>query len=261
MRALLEGVDAVVHLGGVSTEQHFDLILQANIVGAYNLYEAARVHGVKRIVFASSNHVTGFYRQDEVIDPRMPVRPDGHYGLSKAYRREPGAVLLGPPPHRDGEPAHRLVLPRAEGPPHARHLAEPRRPRAPGGRRPHRAGGRPQHRLRHVRQHHDLVGQHAGAPPRLPAAGQLGAVPRRGRGAPARASTATTRPRCTRAAPSCAPARSNDDPNRNPQETADDTPPFAPWPRCWLPPASPAPRPPSSARPTSIPTTTRPCSR
>ena len=85
MHALLDGVNAVVHLGGVSTEQPFDLILQANIVGAYNLYEAARVHGVKRIVFASSNHVTGFYRQDEVIDTRDPARPDGHYGLSKAY--------------------------------------------------------------------------------------------------------------------------------------------------------------------------------
>jgi uronate dehydrogenase len=85
MLALLDGVDAVVHLGGVSTEQAFDAILQANIVGAYNLYEAARKHTVKRIVFASSNHVTGFYRQDEVIDARMPMRPDGHYGLSKAY--------------------------------------------------------------------------------------------------------------------------------------------------------------------------------
>jgi uronate dehydrogenase len=82
---LLEGIDAVVHLGGVSTEQHFDQIVQANIIGAYNLYEAARKHGVKRIVFASSNHVTGFYRQDEVIDATMPVRPDGHYGISKAY--------------------------------------------------------------------------------------------------------------------------------------------------------------------------------
>jgi uronate dehydrogenase len=40
---------------------------------------------VRRIVFASSNHVTGFYRQDQVIDARMPVRPDGHYGLSKAF--------------------------------------------------------------------------------------------------------------------------------------------------------------------------------
>jgi uronate dehydrogenase len=85
MLSLLEGVNAVVHLGGVSTEQHFDLILQANIVGSYNLYEAARKHGVKRIVFASSNHVTGFYRQDEVIDASALMRPDGHYGISKAY--------------------------------------------------------------------------------------------------------------------------------------------------------------------------------
>lgn len=85
VNTLLEGVDAVVHLGGISTEQPFDAILQANFVGTYNLYEAARRHGVKRIVFASSNHVTGFYRQDEVIDATMPVRPDGYYGLSKAF--------------------------------------------------------------------------------------------------------------------------------------------------------------------------------
>jgi uronate dehydrogenase len=82
---LLRGVQAVVHLGGVSVEGPFEPILQANIVGAYNLYEAARKHSVKRIVFASSNHVTGFYRQNEVIDARMPMRPDGHYGLSKAF--------------------------------------------------------------------------------------------------------------------------------------------------------------------------------
>lgn len=85
VHGLLEGMDAVVHLGGISTEQPFDAVLQANIVGTYNLYEAARRHGVKRIVFASSNHVTGFYRQDEVIDANMPVRPDGYYGLSKAF--------------------------------------------------------------------------------------------------------------------------------------------------------------------------------
>jgi uronate dehydrogenase len=75
----------VVHLGGVSTEQPFDLILQANILGLYNLYEAARKQGVRRIVFASSNHVTGFYRQDQVIDATMPHRPDGYYGVSKAF--------------------------------------------------------------------------------------------------------------------------------------------------------------------------------
>jgi uronate dehydrogenase len=85
MLQLLEGVNAVVHLGGVATEQHFDQIVQANIVGMYNLYEAARQHSVKRMVFASSNHVTGYYRQDEVVSPHDPVRPDGHYGISKAF--------------------------------------------------------------------------------------------------------------------------------------------------------------------------------
>ena len=85
VRAMLEGVDAVVHLGGISTDGPFEPILQANIVGSYHLYEAARVHGVRRVVQASSNHVTGFYRQDEVVSPLAPMRPDGHYGLSKAF--------------------------------------------------------------------------------------------------------------------------------------------------------------------------------
>jgi uronate dehydrogenase len=83
--AMLDGVDAVVHLGGVSTEQTWESILDGNIVGMVNLYEAARHAGTKRIVFASSNHVTGFYRQDEVVSPRDPVRPDGFYGLSKCF--------------------------------------------------------------------------------------------------------------------------------------------------------------------------------
>jgi len=85
VHALVAGVEAIVHLGGVSVEGPFEPILQANIVGVHNLYEAARKHGVRRVVFASSNHVTGFYRQDEVVRPSDPMRPDGHYGLSKAF--------------------------------------------------------------------------------------------------------------------------------------------------------------------------------
>ncbi|MBX3586900.1 MAG: NAD(P)-dependent oxidoreductase [Ramlibacter sp.] len=85
VNAMVQGVDAIVHLGGVSVEGPFGPILQANILGLYHLYEAARVHGVKRIVFASSNHVTGYYRQDETIDASAPARPDGMYGLSKAF--------------------------------------------------------------------------------------------------------------------------------------------------------------------------------
>ncbi len=85
VEAMMADVDAVVHLGGYSVEGPFQPILQANIVGAYNLYEAARKHGVRRIVFASSNHVVGFYRQGETIDASDPPRPDGIYGLSKAF--------------------------------------------------------------------------------------------------------------------------------------------------------------------------------
>ena len=83
--AIVQGCQAIVHLGGVSVEGPFDPILQANIVGVYNLYEAARQHGVKRLVFASSNHVTGFYRQSETITPAHPPRPDSLYGVSKAF--------------------------------------------------------------------------------------------------------------------------------------------------------------------------------
>ena len=83
--ALLDGVDAVVHLGGVSTEHSFEDILPANISGTFHIYEGARLHGVRRVVFASSNHVTGFCRQSETVSPRSPVRPDGYYGLSKAF--------------------------------------------------------------------------------------------------------------------------------------------------------------------------------
>ena len=85
MQTLLKDVNAVVHLGGVSTEQAWAPILASNIVGMVNLYEAARLQGTKRIVFASSNHVTGFYRQDEVVNTKMPPKPDGFYGLSKAF--------------------------------------------------------------------------------------------------------------------------------------------------------------------------------
>lgn len=85
MQALLQGVDAVVHLGGVSVEGPFAPILNANIVGMHNLYEAARIHGTRRIIFASSNHVVGFYKQSERLDASVLPRPDGNYGLSKAF--------------------------------------------------------------------------------------------------------------------------------------------------------------------------------
>src|SRR5215217_6893956 len=81
----VEGVQGVVHLGGFSVEGPWDTILNANIIGCYNLFEAARRAGVERIVFASSNHAIGFYPRQRRIGVDAPVRPDSRYGVSKAF--------------------------------------------------------------------------------------------------------------------------------------------------------------------------------
>ncbi len=82
---LMEGVDAVLHFGGISTEAPFEAIMQANIRGVANLYEAAYKHGVKRLVFASSNHAIGYYKTTDMLDANMPTRPDSMYGISKVF--------------------------------------------------------------------------------------------------------------------------------------------------------------------------------
>ena len=77
--------NGIIHLGAFSIENDWDTILQANIIGTYNLFEAARLEGVKRVVFASSNHVMGFYPRSDIIPTDKTVRPDTRYGLSKAF--------------------------------------------------------------------------------------------------------------------------------------------------------------------------------
>ena len=74
--AISKGIDAIVHLGGYAGEGPWETILKANIIGCYNMFEAARRNGVKRLVFASSNHVPGFYRCDQKIDHRVYPKPD-----------------------------------------------------------------------------------------------------------------------------------------------------------------------------------------
>ncbi len=89
---IAEGVDGIVHLGGESVEQSWERILNANIIGCYNLFEAARRKKVKRIVFASSNHAVGFYPRRRRIGIGYPVRPDSRYGVSKAFGEAIGAL-------------------------------------------------------------------------------------------------------------------------------------------------------------------------
>ena len=88
MEAACEGMDAIVHLAAdPNTGAPWSSILPKNIVGAYNIYEAAHRHGVNCVVFASTNHVMGMYETDGVPQrpELLPVRPDGYYGASKAF--------------------------------------------------------------------------------------------------------------------------------------------------------------------------------
>ncbi|MEW2496361.1 NAD(P)-dependent oxidoreductase [Streptomyces nodosus] len=89
LREAVRGVDAIIHLAGISVESTFEKILKANIEGTYNLYEAAREEGVRRIVFASSNHAVGFTPHPRGDEPLIPIdtprRPDTFYGLSKSF--------------------------------------------------------------------------------------------------------------------------------------------------------------------------------
>jgi uronate dehydrogenase len=82
---MVAGVDGIVHLGGISGEHEWPAILEGNIIGLYNVFEAGRRAGVKRIVFATSNHAVGFYPRAEAIDHRVVPRPDSRYGVSKAF--------------------------------------------------------------------------------------------------------------------------------------------------------------------------------
>ena len=92
LEAGMSGAQAVVHLGGVAVEETWEKIMPANVAGAYNVFEAARRQGVKRIIVASSNHAVGYFPRNEVIDDRVLPRPDGRYGLSKAFAETLGRL-------------------------------------------------------------------------------------------------------------------------------------------------------------------------
>ena len=85
LESAMSGMDACIHLAGIPAEASASKLFDANFLGTYAVFEAARRHAVSRIVFASSNHVTGFYECERVIGPKDPIRPDTLYGVSKAY--------------------------------------------------------------------------------------------------------------------------------------------------------------------------------
>jgi uronate dehydrogenase len=80
-----EQVDAILHLAGLPGERSLDQIVRVNVLGASNVYEAARLTGIRRVVLGSSNHVVGFYPRHQKVGSDIAMRPDGLYGLSKCW--------------------------------------------------------------------------------------------------------------------------------------------------------------------------------
>ncbi len=88
MKALLEGADMVVHFGAYGDEASFDTILGPNIIGAYNVWEAAYQNGVRRVVYASSIHAVGMHSRMDCIGTDVPHKPDTFYGLAKCFAED-----------------------------------------------------------------------------------------------------------------------------------------------------------------------------
>ncbi len=88
MVALLNGADMVVHFGAIGDEAPFDAILSANMIGAYNVWEAAYQNGVRRVVYASSIHAVGMHRKNDFIGTNVAHRPDTFYGLAKCFAED-----------------------------------------------------------------------------------------------------------------------------------------------------------------------------
>jgi uronate dehydrogenase len=93
----LEGVDAVVHMGGQSKEADPEEVLRLNTYGSYCVLEAARRNGVRKVVLASSSHAAGYQERDDATYPDglpadLPPRPDTLYGWSKAAVESVGSL-------------------------------------------------------------------------------------------------------------------------------------------------------------------------
>ncbi len=88
MLEVLKGADMVVHFGAYGDEAPFETILGPNIIGAYNVWEAAYRNGVRRVVYASSIHAVGMHKKTDFIGIDAPHKPDTFYGLAKCFAED-----------------------------------------------------------------------------------------------------------------------------------------------------------------------------
>ena len=87
--------DCVIHLAADSNHKaEWDSVLTNNIIATKNIFEFCIVNNIPKLIFASSNHVTGLYEEgfdfpyvgnSDLINTEMPVKPDGYYAISKIF--------------------------------------------------------------------------------------------------------------------------------------------------------------------------------
>jgi uronate dehydrogenase len=93
VEAAAHGADVIVDMAGVSDVAPFrEKLLPTNILGTYNVFEAARVAGVPRVVYASTHHVVGYYPAGERLDETVPYRPSSMYGVTKCFAEATGRL-------------------------------------------------------------------------------------------------------------------------------------------------------------------------
>ena len=92
IQPLLEGADMVVHFGAIVDERPFEEMLGPNFVGSYNVWQSAKIHGVRRVIYASSIHIAGMYEKTNPIPVDLPHRPDTWYGLAKCFTEDLGRM-------------------------------------------------------------------------------------------------------------------------------------------------------------------------
>lgn len=107
MMRVLEGADMVVHMGAYADEGPFEKLLGPNFVGAYNVWEAAYQHGLKRVVYGSSIHAVGMHPKNEFIGTDVRHRPDTFYGLAKCFAEDLGSMYWD---KRGFESVHMRIL-------------------------------------------------------------------------------------------------------------------------------------------------------
>lgn len=94
MLELTKGADGIIHMGGIASESDWASIARVNLEGTINIYEAARLNEVPRVIVPSSNHAVGFYPRSQTIPVEVMLRPDSRYGVSKAFAELMGSLYF-----------------------------------------------------------------------------------------------------------------------------------------------------------------------